>query len=101
MLIFLSGNISGINDFDKFKSIRRKLEKDHNRVLSIVDIISNPINNCLNDKDYKIARLKYLLKSDKVIFMKGYEKSALAIREYAIAEYLNTPIEVYYDKDFD
>jgi hypothetical protein len=101
MLAFLTGDISGISDFDRFKAAERELLSKRIWTISITNILDEGPFKKINDREYKIARLKYLLKSDKVIFMKGYEKSALAIREYAIAEYLNTPIEVYYDKDFD
>jgi len=101
MLVFLTGDISGISDFDRFKAAEKELLSKRIWVISITNILDEDPFKKINDREYKIARLKYLLKADKVVFMKGYEKSALAIREYAIAEYLNTPIEVYNDKDSD
>jgi hypothetical protein len=96
MLVYLTGVIDGLRDIERFKQIEKDVRaKDKCWLINLIDIEYS------SDNKYRINRLKSVLKSDKILFASDPEKDIITKMEYSLAEFLNIPVEVYNDKDFD
>jgi hypothetical protein len=89
MFVYLTGCIDLITTIDIFRKIEKELREKDIGVNNVINIAP------MDDKKYKIERIKSVLKADKVIFIEGYEKSIDCCSEYAIAEYIGIEIEIY------
>ena len=93
MFIYLSGNIDSVTDFETFKSIERELIHKGHRINNVVDISAS------DDITYKKNRMKNVIKADKLLLIKGWEKSKDALQECELAKYIGIPVEEFDDKN--
>jgi hypothetical protein len=95
MFIYLTGNINEATDIELFIKIEKELRKLGDRVNNLIYL------SLSSDKEYKINRMKSVLKADKVIFVKGFENNNDAIMEFELAKYIGIPTEIYNDTDIN